>query len=98
MQYSDDGKELIMCEDKSISSFAMPNPVTSTGDFAFSCCPSLIHVTAPDSVELIDYGGSDDDCGDDDRYNLVSDKDTAVMWAHVPSSASTASPHHRNPL
>ena len=50
---SDDGKTLLKCLDKEITSVKIPDSVTSIKFFAFKGCTSLTSVTIPDSVTTI---------------------------------------------
>jgi hypothetical protein len=48
---------LIECPGGKAGSYLIPNSVTNIGDFAFSWCTSLAHVTIPNSVTSIGIGG-----------------------------------------
>ena len=61
--FSKDKTTLVQCPGAFSGSYAIPNSVTSIGDYAFSGCSSLTSVTIPDSVTSI---------GDDAFYYCTS--------------------------
>ena len=51
--YSADGKTLLKCRNKELSSYTIEDGTEAIGDNAFYDCNSLLQVTIPDSVRSI---------------------------------------------
>ena len=54
--FNKDKSKIISCRVQGISSYIIPDSVTSIGDWAFSGCESLRSVVIPDSVTSIGRG------------------------------------------
>ena len=84
--FSKDKTTLVQCPGAFSGSYAIPNSVTSIGDYAFSGCSSLTSVTIPDSVTSI----GDDAFSDCESLTSVTIPDSVTSIGNCAFASCTS--------